>query len=110
MNDDSDGVIVASKRRLAKCGYVFEAKIVNASDFGVPQNRRRTIGLAFLAERYGKVVEVADRDPRVKVCRTVAETIGHLPPLAAGEAHGLIPNHRSRALSDLNLKTNIVRF
>lgn len=104
VSDDSDGVIVAFKRRLAKAGYVFEAKIVNASDFGVPQNRRRTIGLAFRAKRYGKVVEVADKDPRVKVCRTVVDAIGHLPPLAAGEVHHLLPNHRSRALSDLNLK------
>lgn len=104
VSDDPDAVIASFKRRLARSGYAFDAKIVNVSNFGIPQNRRRTIGLAFLSKRYGKQVEVADKDPGVKVYRTVAETIGHLPPLAAGEAHSFIPNHRARALSDLNLK------
>jgi DNA (cytosine-5)-methyltransferase 1 len=101
---DPDAVITSFKRRLARAGYAFDARIVNASEFGVPQNRRRTIGLAFLTKRYGKHVEIADKDPSVKAYCTVAETIGHLPALAAGEAHPSLPNHRARDLSDLNLK------
>jgi DNA (cytosine-5)-methyltransferase 1 len=104
VDDDGNAVINCFKRRLARAGYVFDAKIINASNFGVPQNRRRTIGLAFLFKRYGRHIEVADKDPSVKALRTVAETIGHLPALAAGEAHLSIPNHRARGLSDLNLK------
>lgn len=104
VSDDPDSVITSFRRRLACAGYAFDAKIVNASNFGVPQNRRRTIGLAFLVKRHGREVEIAEKDPSVKTYCTVAETIGHLPPLAAGEAHASVPNHRARALSDLNLK------
>ena len=104
VSDDPDAVITSFKRRLARSGYAFDAKIVNVSNFGIPQNRRRTIGLAFLAKRHGNQIAVAERDPTFKAYCTVAETIGHLPPLAAGEAHASIPNHRARFLSDLNLK------
>jgi len=104
VNDDPNGVISSFKRRLTRAGYVFDAKIVNASNFGVPQNRRRTIGLAFLKKRYGSDLEVAEKDPNLRAPRTVADTIGYLPPLAAGEADPSIPNHRARALSALNLK------
>jgi DNA (cytosine-5)-methyltransferase 1 len=104
VSEDSDGVINSFKRRLTHAGYVFDAKIVNASNFGVPQNRRRTIGLAFLRKRYGSELKIAERDPNLRKPRTVADTIGHLPSLAAGEVDTSIPNHRARALSDLNLK------
>lgn len=70
----------------------------------MPQNRRRTIGIAFDRQRYSFDFEVSSSDPRVKRQFTVAEAIGHLPPLAAGESHASLANHRARALSDLNLK------
>lgn len=35
---------------------------------------------------------------------SVGEAIGHLPPLRAGEQHQLIPNHKARALSELNFR------
>jgi DNA (cytosine-5)-methyltransferase 1 len=104
VSDDPDAVLALFKRRLLRAGYAFDAKIVDAANFGIPQNRRRTIGLAFLVKRYGKELKVAESDPRTKAFRTVAEAIGHLPPLAAGETHPSIPNHRARSLSDLNLK------
>lgn len=104
VSEDPDGVISSFKRRLARAGYIFDAKIINASNFGVPQNRRRTIGLAFLKKRHGSELEIAEKDPNLKRLRTVADTIGHLPALAAGEVDRSIPNHRARALSDLNLK------
>ena len=86
-------------------GYVFDAKVINAAKFGVPQNRKRTIGLAVRKGRGKKVgITVPDADPDLKKFVTVAETIGHLPPLAAGEAHPTIKNHRARSLSDINLK------
>jgi DNA (cytosine-5)-methyltransferase 1 len=46
---------------------------------------------------------VPEADPNATIV-SVAQAIGHLPPLGAGEAHPEIPNHRSRTLSDLNLK------
>jgi DNA (cytosine-5)-methyltransferase 1 len=35
---------------------------------------------------------------------SVSLTIGHLPPIVAGQTHHEIPNHRARSLSELNLK------
>lgn len=90
--------------KLRRLGYAFDAKVINAAQFGVPQNRKRTIGIAFDRNRYSCDFEVLSADPLVKRHVSVAEAISHLPPLASGECHGSVPNHRARALSDLNLK------
>ena len=98
-------VLSQFETQLTKMGYVFDAKVINAAKFGVPQNRRRTIGLAVKKGRRKKLsIAVPEADPDFKKYVTVAETIGHLPPLAAGETHPTIKNHRARALSDINLK------
>lgn len=97
-------VLAQFQRKLAQLGYRFNAKIVNAAKFGVPQNRKRTIGLAFDREKYDEDFEVVEANPRFKRHVTVHETIGHLPPLASGESDPNVPNHRARSLSDLNLK------
>lgn len=98
-------VLSQFEAQLNEMGYVFDAKVINAAKFGVPQHRRRTIGLAVRKGRRKKIeISVPDADPGLKKYVTVAESIGHLPPLAAGEVHPTIKNHRSRALSDLNLK------
>lgn len=90
---------------LDEMGYVFDARVINAAKFGVPQNRKRTIGLAVRKGRRKKIgISVPDADPDLKKYVTVAETIGHLPALAAGESHPTIKNHRARSLSDINLK------
>ncbi len=98
-------VLSQFEAQLNEIGYVFNAKVINAAKFGVPQNRRRTIGLAVrIGKRKKFEIFVPDADPDLKKYVTVAEVIGHLPPLAAGEAHPTIKNHRARSLSDINLK------
>lgn len=98
-------VLSQFETQLNEMGYVFDAKVINAAKFGVPQNRRRTIGLAVRKGRRKKLeITVPEADPDLKKYVTVAEAIGHLPPLAAGEIHPTIKNHRARALSDINLK------
>lgn len=98
-------VLSQFEAQLNEMGYVFDAKVINAAKFGVPQNRRRTIGLAVRKGRRKKLeIAVPEADLDLKKYVTVAETIGHLPPLAAGETHPTIKNHRARALSDINLK------
>lgn len=101
-----DGSVLSQfETELYEIGYAFDAKVINAAKFGVPQNRRRTIGLAVRKGRK-KILEIAvpDFDPDLKKYVTVAEAIGHLPPLAAGESHPTIKNHHARALSEINLK------
>jgi DNA (cytosine-5)-methyltransferase 1 len=97
-------VLLRFQRSLRALDYRFEAKVVNASRFGVPQNRRRTIGIGIDRRRYSQELEILDHDPKQKSIITVEQTIGHLPPIAAGEVHPAIPNHRARGLSPLNLK------
>lgn len=99
-----DSVLGKFKRSLRRLGYTFDAKIINASKFGIPQNRRRTIGIGYYKKRYNVVAEIPEADKAFDGYMTVAETIGHLPVIAAGEVHPTLPNHRARALSPLNLK------
>lgn len=100
------------RERLDQLGYVTGSKVVCTSRFGVPQYRKRSILIAVRKElvreeRFADLMEtellVPDADPNSMVT-TVADAIGHLPPVSAGETHPDIPNHRARALSDLNLK------
>lgn len=104
IGDGKNSVLQRFKRRLGGLGYSFDAKIVNAANFGVPQNRKRTIGIGFELNRHGKDFEVPIENSRLQSPVTVRDAIGHLPPLAAGEVHPTVPNHRARSLSELNLK------
>ncbi len=106
------GVWEDFNRALQRVGYVTGSKVVCTSRFGVPQFRKRSILIAVLhdrtrPERFTDFLEqellVPEADPDTAVV-SVAEAIGHLPPIKAGETHETIPNHRARALSPLNLK------
>lgn len=99
-----DSVLSQFEKMLAENGYVFDAKVLNTSRFGIPQTRRRTIALAIKKTGRGTTIKVPEADPDVKKYITVAEAIGHLPPIAAGESHPKIKNHRARTLNDINLK------
>lgn len=100
----TDSVLGKFKQSLKRMEYSFDAKVINTAKFGIPQNRRRTIGIGIDSVRYGDVVEIPEADETYEEPVTVAQTIGHLPPIAAGEIHPEIPNHRTRALTPLNLK------
>jgi DNA (cytosine-5)-methyltransferase 1 len=100
------------RARLDQLGYVTGSKVVCTSRFGVPQYRKRSILVAVRRElvreeRFADLMEtellVPEADPNAMVM-TVADAIGHLPPVSAGETHVCIPNHRTRSLSELNLK------
>lgn len=99
-----DSVLAQFRRVLRRNGYSFHARVVNASKFGVPQHRRRTIGLGIDSRRYETVIDIPDEDDALDGLVTVADTIGDLPPIAAGEVHPTVPNHRTRSLTPLNLK------
>lgn len=100
------------RARLDQLGYVTGSKVVCTSRFGVPQYRKRSILIAVRRElvreeRFADLMEtellVPEADPNAMVM-TVADAIGHLPPVSAGETHADVPNHRTRTLSELNLK------
>lgn len=110
VNDASFGTVWRSfRQRLSKLGYATGSRIVCASNFGIAQVRRRSI---LLGARQNLVDHALEVDGSLKVptldveakAVTVADVIGHLPEIAAGERHATVPNHTSAALSELNLK------
>ena len=96
------GVMTVFHQKLESLNYRFSAKIVDAKKFGIPQSRKRTIGLGY-ANNFSVQPSIPDNDETAHR-ETVKEKIGRLPSLAAGESDPKIPDHRARALSDLNLK------
>lgn len=80
-------------------GYDYKYEVVNVSEFGVPQNRRR---LVLLASKFGKIELIKRTHKNKKV--TVRDVIKDLEPIKAGEVSKKDPLHRTRKLSPLNLK------
>lgn len=84
---------------LRKNGYKYKYEIVDVSEYGVPQRRKR---LVLLASRFGDIqlIKKTHRDKKV----TVRDVISYLEPLKDGEISRSDPLHRARKLSDMNLK------
>lgn len=106
------GVWENFRKELESLGYVTGTKVVCTSRFGIPQYRKRSILLAArrdvvrperFADLLGEELLVPDNDPD-SLMVSVREAIGHFPAIKAGEQHPDIPNHRTRALSDLNFR------
>lgn len=71
-------------------GYQVECKVLNAVDFGVPQNRSRVVFIG--RKNQGDIIFPK---PFQAACKTVYEAIGHFPKLSAGENCPTIPNHEA---------------
>lgn len=84
---------------LERNGYKYKYEIVDVSEYGVPQRRKR---LVLLASRFGDIelVKRTHKDKRV----TVRDVIKGLEPLKDGGISTKDPLHRSRKLSQLNLR------
>lgn len=80
-------------------GYKYKYEVVDVSEFGVPQKRRR---LVLLASKFGEIqlIKRTHKDNRV----TVRDVIKHLEPLKAGEISKKDPLHRARKLASINLE------
>ena len=66
-------------------GYACEHRVLSASEFGVPQRRRR---LFIIANRHGRAVSWPT--PVLGLC-TVRDAIGDLPPIAPGSTKEVLP-------------------
>lgn len=85
---------------LQKNGYNCKYEIVDVSEYGVPQTRRR---LVLLASKFGEI-KLIKRTHLKNNKVTVRDVIKHLKPLRAGETDPRDPLHRARRLSPLNLQ------
>ncbi|MEK6891166.1 MAG: DNA cytosine methyltransferase [Nanoarchaeota archaeon] len=70
-NSDGEFIKDLIKRKLEKEGYEIEYKILNASDYGVPQARKRVI---FIGSKIGKIDFPKIKDYKV----TVGDALGNL--------------------------------
>lgn len=70
-------------------GYTVNVEVLNAVDFGVPQNRRRVV---FFWTRHGlKVINPSDLEKKNKI-QTVRDAIWDLPTLESGKSSNIV-NH-----------------
>lgn len=83
---------------LEKNGYTYKYEIVDVSEYGVPQRRRR---LVLLASKFGEIelIKRTHKDKKV----TVRDVISGLKLLKDGEISLSDPLHRSSKLSPKNL-------
>ena len=87
-------------RDLRSAGYATDSGVVNSADFDVPQNRWR---LVIMGSRVRDKVKIPVGPTRSNA-PTVRHAIADLPPLAAGERSGTVPNHWASNLSQVNLR------
>lgn len=77
-------------------GYHVYRSVVDCTEYGLPQTRRRMV---LLASRLGPIEIVA---PEPENRRTVRDAIGELPPISNGETFHADPMHAASKLSPLN--------
>lgn len=85
---------------LREAGYRVRWAIANCPDFGVPQSRSR---LVLIGSKHGKP-KLPERTHASGDHATVSQTIGNMPPLAAGQVDTVDRLHCASGLSELNLK------
>jgi len=84
---------------LIKNSYKCKYEIVDVSEYGVPQKRKR---LVLLASKFGEI-ELIKRTHKNKIV-TVRDVINTLEPIKDGEVSACDPLHRARKLSPMNLR------
>lgn len=82
--------------------YNVHYAVVNAKDYGVPQNRKRLILIA--SRFFVPMIPGTTHGPGLLPYATVRNAIEHFPPIAAGGIDENVFNHRSAALQDINLR------
>ena len=84
---------------LKKLDYFISWRIVNAAEYGVPQERKR---LVLLASRFGQIKMINPEYAKPHF-RTVRQAINELPPIDAGGIDISDPLHRCSKLSEKNI-------
>lgn len=102
MQKVQDGPFPKFLTLLNRLGYKFCFDVLNAVDYGVPQNRRRLVLLA--AKGHGIALPNAEYGEGKKPYRVVRDAISHYPPIAHGCKSNTVCDHEAARLSDLLFK------
>nr|WP_321327850.1 DNA cytosine methyltransferase [Alcaligenes faecalis] len=86
-------------RTLKREGYMLDYSILNAADYGAPQQRKR---LVLVASRLGPVAAPTPTHKGSENWVTVRDAIGHLEKIKDGQAYKNDPLHVASTLSDIN--------
>jgi DNA (cytosine-5)-methyltransferase 1 len=80
--------------------------ILNCADYGVPQFRRRFVGIGVHEDFFYGHLRFPNRThgPGLLPYVTVSDCISDLPEIRHGESHSKISNHQARRLDDINLR------
>lgn len=87
LNEDGKEVLFVDefKKQLEKAGYIGKFEVHNMAEYGIPQNRRRTIGVFGDKSLLNEKLEINELFPKAVLkkadFKTVRETIGMLPEL-----------------------------
>lgn len=87
---------------LTRLGYQYEHRVLNAKNYGVPQNRRRLILIA--SRLFAPVFPTATNGEGLLPYATVQDAIQDYPHIEAGHEDAAIPNHRAAGMSELNMQ------
>jgi DNA (cytosine-5)-methyltransferase 1 len=87
---------------LTSLGYQSSFGVLNAVDYGVPQNRRRLVLLA--ARGHGISLPKAEYGKGLKPYRVVRDAISHYPPIEHGSKSDKVQDHEAARLTDLLYK------
>ena len=115
MTEKNEQYVQDFKHYLQKAGYGIDMQLFNTADYGVPQARKRAIavGIKGVSDEQVSLPEPTHAPPGEAESegklpyRTVADVIGDLPPLEAGETCDSLPfnGHRAR-----NHRQNTIEF
>lgn len=103
------GVWQAFSKGLEALGYMTGSRVVDASRFGIAQYRKRSILLAVKGASFvgngaaasSMRIFVPDANLKSRPI-TARDAIVHFPKMEAGRQHAVVPNHKTRSLSELN--------
>lgn len=82
-------------------GYEYDYRVINAKNYGVPQNRRRFVLIA--SRLFEPHIPPATHGDELLPYVTVYDAIHEYPALRAGQSDENVPNHRAAGLSEINL-------
>ncbi len=97
---DKSDVFVGFLKILNDNNYFVDYKIVDCTQYGIPQKRKR---LVLLASRLGQISIIPETHTNPKNYVKVKDVIGHLESIQSGEISKKDPLHRATKLSDTNI-------